>query len=75
MLIARSAVGLFVGVLAAGASLLLGFSIWSALGFYILGGSLGVGLSLTPMLLRRPTTMTEEAQGRAVAAKGEYQAS
>ena len=74
-MIARSAVGLFVGVLAAGASLLLGFSIWSALGFYIVGGSLGVGLSVLPMLLNRSRNMAGEAQNRAVAAKGEYQAS
>ena len=61
MLIAYFAVVLFAGTLAAVTSLLMGFSLWSALGFYALGGSLGVGVNMLFMFLCRPRSVTEDA--------------
>jgi hypothetical protein len=54
MLIRHLVVGVVVGALAALGSGLMGFSIWAVVGFYILGGNLGLGLSVLAGLVPWP---------------------
>ena len=51
MLVVHLLFGLILGALAAVGSLLMGFSVWGAIAFYILGGNLGVCLSVGAILL------------------------
>ncbi len=44
--------GFMLGALCAVGSLVMGFSAWSALGFYILGGNLGICLSAGALIFR-----------------------
>ena len=52
MLIVHLLFGLILGALTAVGILLMGFSVWGAIAFYILGGNLGVCLSVGAMVLR-----------------------
>ncbi|HVG48627.1 MAG TPA: hypothetical protein VM899_10900 [Rubellimicrobium sp.] len=60
MLVRHLLCGMAIGLLAATAGLLLGFSAWLALASFVLGGSLGLGasalgaLSCQPYRTRRP---------------------
>jgi hypothetical protein len=60
MVVAHLLVGFLAGALAAVTSLVMGYSFRSAVGFYILGGSLGVAGSLALWLLGR---LTKTAKG------------
>jgi hypothetical protein len=51
MLIVHLLFGFILGALAAVGSLLMGISVWGALAFYIVGGNLGVCLSIGAMVL------------------------
>ena len=53
MLLGLLLCGILAGVLAAGASLVAGFSLWAAFGFYVLGGVLGICAGGLAILLRR----------------------
>ena len=54
MLIVHLFFGVFFGALAAVMSVLMGFSFWSVVGFYILGGNVGLLAGISAVLLRRP---------------------
>jgi hypothetical protein len=51
MLVVHLLFGLILGALAAVGSLLIGFSVWGALAFCVVGGNLGVCLSVGAMVL------------------------
>ena len=54
MLVRHLICGVVIGLLAAIAGLLAGFSVWAVLGFYVLGANLGLGASALGALSHRP---------------------
>lgn len=58
MLVVHLAFGLVFGVVAAALSVVLGYSFWAVVGFYILGANLGLLASLPAALLKRPGRTT-----------------
>jgi hypothetical protein len=53
MVVAHLLFGIFFGMFAAAASLLIGFSFWPIFGFYVLGGVAGISLSVGLTLVRQ----------------------
>ena len=62
MIVGHLMSGVVLGLLAAAASLLMGYSPLAAFGFYVLGGNVGLALSVAVQLMRtqhaspRPTS-------------------
>ena len=54
MLVRHLLCGIVIGLLAAIAGLLAGFSVGAAVGFYVLGGNVGLGVSALGALSHRP---------------------
>jgi hypothetical protein len=52
MLILHVLIGLVVGILAAAWVWLSGASLWTMLGYYVLGGNAGIGLTVALALIR-----------------------
>lgn len=58
--------GVLLGAIAAMVSLLMGFSVWSAIGVYGLAGGLGVGLTAAVAVLRRSRPAPQNTSTSAV---------
>jgi hypothetical protein len=52
MIVGHLVSGVGLGLLAAIASLIMGFSLLAALGFYVLGGNVGLALSAAVQMMR-----------------------
>jgi hypothetical protein len=72
MVIAHVVIGLCVGALAAVTSLALGYSFWSAVGFYLLGSSLGTAGVIPLLLLGQLLKADDVLSSGAIATEGEY---
>jgi hypothetical protein len=72
MVIAHLMVGFLAGALAAVTSLVMGYSFWSAVGFYIVGGNLGMAGVIPLLLLGRLSEAADDAFSGTFAAEGEY---
>lgn len=51
MVVGHLMIGVVLGLLAAAASLLMGYSAWAAFGFYVLGGNVGLALSVAVQMV------------------------
>ena len=58
--------GFVLGAVFALGSLVLGFSAWGAVGFYILGGNVGVCLSAAALMLRSVSTSDNVGMGASI---------
>jgi hypothetical protein len=65
-------IGLLVGALAAVTSLVMGYSFWSAVGFYVLGSGLGTAGIIPLVLLSRLSEAANDAFSETFAIEREY---
>ncbi len=61
MVFAYLAVGLVLGSVAALLAVLAGYSVWHALGVYVLAGNLGLLVAVLYVALRRPSTRPQDS--------------
>ncbi len=72
MVLAHLMIGLLVGALAAVTSLVMGYSFWSAVGFYVLGSGLGTAGIIPLVLLSRLSEAVDDAFSGTFATESEY---
>ena len=70
MAIASILIGIFTGIVSFGAALVAGHGFVLALGFYILGGMIGVLVALALMVLRPQALRQGQQSGSMVAVRG-----